>query len=46
VEQTMAFAKIYIPKAGKLKGIQRVDKYAIPLDAVREALVNAVVHNL
>ncbi len=44
VENTIAFAQIYIPKAGKVKGVQRVDTYAVPLEAVREAVINAIVH--
>ncbi|MEA1968667.1 MAG: ATP-binding protein [Thermodesulfobacteriota bacterium] len=44
IENVINFAKIYIPKAGKIVGIQRVDRFAIPLEAVREAIVNAVVH--
>lgn len=44
VEDAMKFAQVYIAKAGKIEGLQRVDRYEIPLEAVREALVNAVVH--
>ena len=40
----MKFAMIYIAKAGIVKGLQRIDTYEIPLEAIREALVNAVVH--
>jgi|LGOV01.1.fsa_nt_gb ATP-dependent DNA helicase RecG len=44
VENAMKFAMIYIAKAGIVKGLQRIDTYEIPLEAIREALVNAVVH--
>ncbi len=44
VENTMAFARVYIPKAGIVKKIQRIDTDAVPVEAVREAVVNAVVH--
>ncbi len=44
VENTLAFARVYIPRAGKVEGVQRIDTDAVPLEAVREAVVNAVVH--
>jgi ATP-dependent DNA helicase RecG len=44
VEAAMRFAQIYIAKRGKVQGLQRIDRYEIPLEAVREILVNAVVH--
>lgn len=44
VEDAMNFAKIYIAKSGQIKGLQRKDEYEIPLVAIREALINAVVH--
>ncbi|MCK4524141.1 winged helix-turn-helix transcriptional regulator, partial [candidate division WOR-3 bacterium] len=44
VNNAMNFAKMYIAKRGKVKGLQRVDTYAVPLDAIREAIINAVVH--
>ena len=44
VEQAMKFAQVYIAKTGKIEGLQRIDRYEVPLEAIREALVNAVVH--
>lgn len=44
VEEAMKFAKMYIAKSGKIEGIQRHDRYEVPLIAIREALINAVVH--
>lgn len=44
VENTMKFAMVYIAKSGSIEGLQRIDTYTVPLVAVREALVNAVVH--
>ena len=31
-------------KTGKIKGLQRKDQYDVPVEAIREAVVNAVVH--
>ncbi len=44
VENSMKFANVYIARAGKVEFLQRIDTYEVPLEAVREALVNAVVH--
>ena len=44
INMAMNFAKQYIAKNGKIQGVQRIDKYEIPLSAIREALINAVVH--
>lgn len=44
VENTMLFAKQYIAKAGKITELQRIDTYEISMIAIREAIVNAVVH--
>lgn len=38
------FAKTYIAKKGTILGLQRKDQYEIPIIAIREALINAVVH--
>lgn len=40
----MTFAKQYIAKAGKITELQRIDTYEISMIAIREAIVNAVVH--
>lgn len=44
VEEAMKFAQIYIAKSGKVVGLRRIDRYEVPLEVIREALVNAVVH--
>jgi ATP-dependent DNA helicase RecG len=44
VNMTMNFARQYIAKNGKIIELQRIDQYEIPLPAIREALINAVVH--
>ncbi|MBU4371512.1 MAG: helix-turn-helix domain-containing protein [Syntrophaceae bacterium] len=43
-EEAMKFAMTYIAKSGKIEGLQRIDRYEVPLDAIREAIVNAIVH--
>lgn len=40
----MKFAMVYIAKSGRIEVLQRIDTYKVPLAAVRESLVNAVVH--
>jgi ATP-dependent DNA helicase RecG len=44
LEQSEAFVRNHIHLRGEIKGLQRTDTYEIPLDALREALVNAFVH--
>jgi len=44
VENAMNFARTHIALSGQLNGIQRVDRYAVPIEAIREAIINAVVH--
>jgi ATP-dependent DNA helicase RecG len=44
LEQTEAFLKNHIHLHGEIKGLQRTDAYEIPLDALREALINAFIH--
>jgi len=44
VNMAMKFARQYIAKNGKIRELQRIDQYEIPLPAIREALMNAVVH--
>jgi ATP-dependent DNA helicase RecG len=43
-EEAMKFAMTYIAKSGKIEGLQRIDRYEVPLEAIREAIVNAIVH--
>jgi len=38
------FIKNHIKLGSEIKGLQREDQYEIPLEAIRESLVNAVVH--
>jgi len=44
VQNAMKFVRTHIAKSGKINGLQREDQYAIPMVAIREAIVNAVVH--
>jgi ATP-dependent DNA helicase RecG len=44
VEEAMKFAHIYIALSGKVEGLRRIDRYEVPLEVIREAVVNAVVH--
>ena len=44
LENAENFIKNYIKLSGEIKGLQRNDQYEIPLEAIRESLVNAVVH--
>ncbi|WP_341876627.1 ATP-binding protein [Defluviitalea saccharophila] len=44
VENAVNFAKMYIARNGVIEDLQRKDTYEIPIVAIREAIVNAVVH--
>jgi predicted HTH transcriptional regulator len=44
IDQAEAFFKQYVPVAGFMDGFHRRDEPDYPLDALREAVVNAVVH--
>ena len=44
VENAMKFAKTHIAKSGKIRELQRIDKFEVPLEAIRESIINAVVH--
>lgn len=44
LENSENFIKNYIHLSSEIKGLQREDQYEIPLEAIRESLVNAVVH--
>ena len=44
IDQAEAFFKQYIPVAGRIEGFHRIDEPDYPLEALREAVVNAVVH--
>lgn len=44
LEAAENFIKNHIKLSSEIKGLQREDQYEIPLEAIRESLVNAVVH--
>jgi ATP-dependent DNA helicase RecG len=44
LEAAEGFIKNHINLRGEIKGLQRTDTYEIPTDALREALVNAIIH--
>lgn len=44
IDQAEAFFKQYVPVAGYMDGFHRRDEPDYPLDALREAVVNSVVH--
>ncbi len=44
IDQAEAFFKQYVPVAARMQGFHRIDEPDYPLEALREAVVNAVVH--
>ena len=44
LEESENFIKNYISLRSEINGLQRTDQYEIPIEAIRESLVNAVVH--
>jgi len=44
IDQAEAFFKQYVPIAAYMDGFHRIDEPDYPLEALREAVVNAVVH--
>jgi len=44
LENAEKFIKSHISLGSEIKGLQREDEYEIPIEAIRESLVNAVVH--
>ena len=44
VEQAMTFIERNIQMGAEIKGLRREDQWEYPLDALREALVNAICH--
>jgi ATP-dependent DNA helicase RecG len=44
LESTQSFVLNHINLAGVVQGLQRTDTYEIPVPAIREAIINAIVH--
>ncbi len=44
IDQVAAFVNLYIPVGAKIEGWERVDMPELPLEILREAVVNAVIH--
>lgn len=44
LNNTLSFVQNHIHLRGEIKGLYRVDSYEIPTEALREALVNALIH--
>jgi len=44
IEAALNFSKMYIALGCEIVGARRIDKYAIPIKAIREAVSNAVAH--
>jgi ATP-dependent DNA helicase RecG len=44
LKKTEQFIKNFIYLKGEIKGLQRIDRFEIPEEAIRESLLNAVVH--
>ena len=44
LENTQSFVLNHINLKGEIKGLFRTDTYEIPVPAIREALINAVIH--
>ncbi|MCK5161014.1 MAG: putative DNA binding domain-containing protein [Candidatus Aureabacteria bacterium] len=44
LNEAVSFIKKHLNVRGEIKGINRYDIYEIPLDALREAILNAIIH--
>lgn len=44
IEQTSETLSLWTPVAGEIKGFRRIDEPELPLEALREAVINALVH--
>jgi len=44
LQKTLAFIQNHINLRGEIKGLYRVDSYEIPTEALREAIINALIH--
>ncbi len=43
-EEAIAFAQKHLTRESIIKGVRREDRWSVPLVAIREALMNAIVH--
>jgi predicted HTH transcriptional regulator len=43
-EEAIAFARNHLTREAVIKGVRREDRWSVPLVAIREALMNAIVH--
>ena len=43
-EEAIAFAQKHLRRESIIKGVRREDRWSVPLVAIREALMNAIVH--
>ncbi|HEX2911915.1 MAG TPA: ATP-binding protein [Chloroflexia bacterium] len=44
IDQASELLRLWIPSAAHVEGFHRIDEPALPLEALREAVINAVVH--
>lgn len=44
IEQAIAFIQRHLYRSAEINGVHRKDRWSVPLVAVREAVINAVVH--
>jgi predicted HTH transcriptional regulator len=44
IDETEAFLTQHVPVGGRIEGWKRIDLPDYPLEALREAVVNAVIH--
>ena len=43
-KEAMAFSEKHLNRRSKIVGVNRIDTYELPIEAVREAVVNAIIH--
>ncbi|MBI5392516.1 putative DNA binding domain-containing protein [Candidatus Woesearchaeota archaeon] len=44
LEKSVSFLKDHLHITAKIKGLLRIEKWEIPLEALREAIINALIH--